>query len=323
MKFKETIKDRQLVITATMSGGEKINDLTLQMFQERQIRGFLKARKASARSIEYIGPEAVSLFDFLEQPCDRKTFYNIVGQIVMAAQNVHNYRIATTKVVRDLQHIYIQPYTRELLFLYVPIQNINFGEQFLGLIQDVANQIQLSSEADREDFEAFCSFLKGSACTDEEAVEKYIKSNEPELYHTVKGQTLLTKKEPVKPIVKTVPEDTMDTIVELPVDEDPDTIVGVMHYPSLYRVSTGETILIDRPVFRLGRLKTSDYRLEDLGISRTHADIEVREGGCYVIQREEHNRTYHNGRHLMKDRAAAIREGDRLMLAHEEFIFHE
>ena len=94
-------------------------------------------------------------------------------------------------------------------------------------------------------------------------------------------------------------------------------------YPELYRTQTGETIQINKPVFRIGKERSYvDYFVtNNNAVSRSHADIITRESGYFVIDLNSKNRTYINNQALAAQVETAINDGDTLRLGNEEFVF--
>ena len=94
-------------------------------------------------------------------------------------------------------------------------------------------------------------------------------------------------------------------------------------FPSLLRVKTGEKVAVRFKTFRIGRCeRVCDYALKnDRTISRQHADI-ILKGDCYyIMDKHSTNKTYLNGKELSPMIEYALKDGDRIMLANEEFIF--
>lgn len=95
-------------------------------------------------------------------------------------------------------------------------------------------------------------------------------------------------------------------------------------FPELFRILTGETIKINKPVFRIGKERSYvDYFVtNNNAISRSHADIITREFGYFVVDLNSKNRTYINNVPLVVQEETRISDGDSLRLGNEEFIFH-
>ena len=97
-----------------------------------------------------------------------------------------------------------------------------------------------------------------------------------------------------------------------------------MHFPTLFRLLTQETIQVNKPVYRIGKEKSYvDYFVSNNTlISRSHADIITRSDGFYIKDLNSKNRTYINGQAIDAQCEVKINDGDSLMLANEEFIFN-
>ena len=97
-----------------------------------------------------------------------------------------------------------------------------------------------------------------------------------------------------------------------------------VHFATLYRNLTGETISINKPVFRLGKERQYvDYFIQNNpAVSRSHADIISRGNQYFVKDLNSKNHTYINGQTLPMLYEMEITDGDELKLGNEVFIFH-
>ena len=86
---------------------------------------------------------------------------------------------------------------------------------------------------------------------------------------------------------------------------------------------TGETIVLDRPVFRIGKkAEAVDYCIADNpSVSRHHADIVTKDGHCFLIDQNSLNKTYINGKAVQPGREIALQSSDQIYLANELFTF--
>src|SRR5438105_11170441 len=71
----------------------------------------------------------------------------------------------------------------------------------------------------------------------------------------------------------------------------------------------------------IGRAEDSHIRLANQSLSRRHAEIRQREGGCYLIDLGSTNGTYLNGVRLADERA--LRDGDVIVLGEVTLMFRE
>lgn len=93
--------------------------------------------------------------------------------------------------------------------------------------------------------------------------------------------------------------------------------------PMLTRVKTGERIVINKPVFRIGKEKSYvDYFIGDnTAISRSHANIHTENGNYFVEDTNSTNHTYVNGQIITSSVKTKLASGDKVRLANEDFIF--
>lgn len=93
--------------------------------------------------------------------------------------------------------------------------------------------------------------------------------------------------------------------------------------PYLVRKKNDEKIMIDKPVFRIGKEKSYvDYFISDnTAISRSHANIISRENEYYIIDTNSTNHTYINGTMIGSNSEMKLTNGDKVRLANEEFEF--
>ena len=96
-----------------------------------------------------------------------------------------------------------------------------------------------------------------------------------------------------------------------------------VHYPTLLRILTEESISVNKPVFRLGKEKSYvDYFVtNNIAVSRSHADIITRGNRYYIKDLNSKNHTYINNREVPVHYEMEIFDGDTIKLANEEFLF--
>lgn len=92
---------------------------------------------------------------------------------------------------------------------------------------------------------------------------------------------------------------------------------------TLIRKRTGETVNINAENFVIGReRKTSNYCITDNNsISRGHVTLNVRGGVTYLIDMNAANGTFVNGVKVMPRQEIALKSGDKITLADEDFEF--
>ena len=93
--------------------------------------------------------------------------------------------------------------------------------------------------------------------------------------------------------------------------------------PILLRIKNNERIIIDKPVFRIGKERSYvDYFIGDnSAISRSHANIVTRDGEYFVVDTNSTNHTYVNGGMIQSNVETKITPGTKIRLGNEEFEF--
>ena len=94
--------------------------------------------------------------------------------------------------------------------------------------------------------------------------------------------------------------------------------------PYLIRKKNNERIEINKPVFRIGKERSYvDYFVSDnTAVSRSHANIIIRDGRYFIIDTNSTNHTYVNGSVIQSNTEVEITNGDRVRLGNEEFEFN-
>lgn len=93
--------------------------------------------------------------------------------------------------------------------------------------------------------------------------------------------------------------------------------------PYLIRVNTEERIMLNKPVFKIGKASRGvDYTVGGNGaISRQHAIISQRDGVCYIKDNKSTNHTYVNGKMIEEGAEEILTHESMIKLGDEEFLF--
>ena len=93
-------------------------------------------------------------------------------------------------------------------------------------------------------------------------------------------------------------------------------------YAKLLRVDNGQEVPISNVIFRIGKhVEDVDYVIEDVSVSRHHADIMRKGKEFYIMDNNSTNHTYVNGEQIISGQYMLLHAGDRIRLADVEFEF--
>lgn len=359
-KFKAKRKDGRLIVKVDLSRSESVNEADLESFSRIYIRGFLKPRKSKKNQIEYTGPMGISLYERMKFPVTKYEFFFIVEQIVDSYQKLQQHNLLPGRVVWDIHQVYFNESTKELQFLYLPLLSAQTGGDIRTLIDSVGYSAIPRQESNTDYISRFMFFFNSLSTFRVEEIEKFIEREDRKAVYTikkygVKHSGFMTDKpkdyyehygerriegennsELTNKLVEEAETGLLDEKTGL-LGEDEET--GLLndegtavlnenqtniHYPSLLRVLTSETVSINKPVFRLGKERSYvDYFVtNNNAVSRSHADIITRSKRYFVMDLDSKNRTYINDRIIPVQQEVEIFDGDHLKLANEEFIFY-
>lgn len=448
MNVNEKQKECRLVVKVKIPSGMNVNAKELDRFSRMYLRGFMKPNLVKKNLMEYKGPVGISLQKRLQAPIAGRDLLLIVEQIIIAAQKIQANGMKFHYLVMNMQNVYINEVTKELQFIYFPVEGYTPTTSLVALVRMVVAAAKVESEYDTRMVAGLSRFLEMMAPFNVDRLEEYIitidrsvvdslkKQNagqsgfmtskqqhyyeyyekkqsqveneisrvldeeatgllheeisgivddgsrgllhneiprvldeeatglldeeatglygyygknqtrvENEPYRVVDEEatgllddggwsTKREEKAPILPVEKTdLWEETPQETTLLVADEEEETTllrpeeqpVAVPVYSRLYRMSTQETIYVNKPVYRLGKEKSYvDYFVtNNPAVSRSHADIITRNNRHFIKDLNSKNRTFVNSRPIEVQTEVELYDGDRVRLGNEEFVFHK
>lgn len=344
-KYKAKLKACQLIVKVRLSFKEKVDDSQIEFFSGKYIRGLLRVKTVKKHTLEYYGPVGVSLQDRLKKPISKYDFLFIMEQVVDIVQKLNSNALILNNVVFDMQGVFINETTKELQFIYLPLLNNQSVVDVFGFIEQIVYAAKPIQENDMNYVSRFIHYIRNLNNFDLDRIEKYILKEDRNVVNTIKrhnvGQSGFMTDKPAdyyahygkdEEATGLLDEEKTGLLNEEATGLLEDEATGLLnenlsnvHYPTLYRSLTGETILINKPVFRIGKEKSySDYFVSNNDkVSRSHADIITRGERYYVIDLNSKNKTFVNGVVVLAQQEMEIFDGDCIKLANEEFEFRK
>lgn len=363
MKFKVKAKDYQLMVRAKASLGENIDEAALSLFSRLYLRGFLKPKLLRKNLVEYSGPVGISLYERLKRPLTQRDFLLIMEQVIAAVQKAESNKLCLDNMILDIRYVFINDVTKEIQFLYVPMTGQQRAANVAAFMEAIVYSVVPDNEKVADVVSRFVYCLKNEKSFVAERLEKFIALEDRSVVNTIKkknsGKSGFMTNKPQHYYEhyagdQSAPEQPTDVLEEdeatgLLEEEDEatglleeeDEATGILndeeedgttllseeesiHFPSLYRVLTGETISINKPVFRIGKERSYvDYFVtNNSAVSRSHADVITRGKSFFVIDLNSKNHTYINNSPIPVQSEVEIHNGDHLKLGNEEFIFN-
>lgn len=364
MKLKAKIKNHQLIVRVKLSRGNTVNDQELDIFSRKYIRGFLKPRKLKKTLLEYAGPVGISIAERLQKSLSKHDFFFLMEQVIDTTQKLRANGLDQNQVIWDTEKVFINQVTKEVQFLYLPVTPSQSGADVRAFMESIIYAVKPEQEQDTDYISQFVYFLKALPEYEPEKLEQYILRADKSVVNIIKkrnvGQSgfmtssqkdyydhyakqndgdeeatgLLEEDEEATGLLAQENDAGLSQDIEseegtalLRESEEGTALLSAAaaHFPTLRRVSTQETIYVNKPVFRMGKAKGGvDYFVDNNpAVSRSHADIVTRGKRYFVIDLNSKNKTYINEQPLPAQSEVEIFEGNLLKLASEEFVFYE
>lgn len=356
MKAKVKIKNNKLCVRVKVSSGELLSSRELDIMNIRPVRGLLQPAQIRKNLVEYTGPAGISLSDYLKRNLTEYEFFYFMAQIVSMTRKLRGNNLFINNLMLDLRYVFVNEVTKEMHFIYLPIQANHVCVDVIGFMETVIYATKIKEGAGIG-IARYAKFLRMQNSFEPQAVEEAIAkesggsisrnsfshssflTDKPKDYYEHYDKKIGENKEPEgfesdstwilnETLNSAEPEETgllgeeETGLLEVEI-QNKTAVPQRQRYASLFRTSVGETIEINKPVFRLGKEKNAvDYFVDNtIVVSRSHADIITRGTRHFVIDQNSKNHTYINDVQIAAKIEVEINDGDILKLADEEFIF--
>lgn len=174
-KYKAKNKNSKLIVRVKLLRGEVLSERDLSMVSQRGFRGLLKPAVVKSNLLEYTGPQGSSLSDYLKQPLTGYEFHFILAQIVRLERKLSTSELAIKHLIVDLRYTYINPYTKELQFIYLPLSTGFPHVAVRQLMETIICQWRPAPEEDMQYPARFLSLLRSMPRYMPDRILAYIK----------------------------------------------------------------------------------------------------------------------------------------------------
>lgn len=334
--------------------------LTVNKFNKNLIKIEDVIRKKKFCTIVYNISNFVPLNRFIRTPLNKKSFGELLINLIDSLNFLKENYINLDFVLMDTQYVMVNPYDKNIYFMYVPLQgfkseyttkdlfkNLLFGAVFdsnenKSFIEDYKRILNDSMEYSLFDLTSYANDLIGidvkvNVTTCPSCGFKFY---EDIAYCTECGAKIANLTSSSGTIIID-PSLLVDTEVSINGgsnrNEDKESFVKTItpkregttilinekeKEPFIINIFTREKIKIDSEVFRIGRLSSNNLSfVTNTAVSKQHAVIIKRRNRFYVSDLGSLNGTYVDGNIIDKNQEIEIYDETKLTFANEEFIF--
>lgn len=174
-KYKAKNKNSKLIVRVKLLRGEQLAARDLSMVSQREFRGLLKPAVVKSNLLEYTGPQGSSLSDYLKQPLTGYEFHFILAQIIRLERKLSTSELPIKHLIVYLRYIYINPYTKELQFIYLPLSTGFPCVAVRKLMETIICQWRPAPEEDMQYPARFLSLLRSQPGYMPDQILAYIK----------------------------------------------------------------------------------------------------------------------------------------------------
>lgn len=349
-KLKVKYKDNQIIVNSKLDKTEEVNQQELQIMHSKIIRGLMKPTLSKQNKITYSSPKGLTLKNYLSNSISVNDFFLLFAQVLEIIKSVERNSFNINNLVMNMDYSYVNEQTKELHMIYQPILTQVISTNVTSFLYDIAYNVNLVLSEDYNEINCFINFLKSLQTFSAECIEQYILKSHPHIY----SQFFVNKDEPYEnsnmpETVSFINENELDEMPETVAfidspepDEMPETLAFVdtpepnempetvafsnalILSACIFRVRTGEKIIINKPNFIIGKsFNDTDYCVTNNNtISRLHASIICENNSeFYLVDLGSANHSYVEGVLVVPNEKYKLFKGSRFYLSNEEFIF--
>lgn len=344
-KLKISTNKTLVQLKSKLSRGEKINDRELEFLNSHYICGLFKISFDGKKTIQYTAPLSVSLQKYLTNRApDEAQFWRLVAQIVEITRTVELNGLYQSHLILDKQAVFVNETTRELYFIYQPVDSPQISANALALLRSITYDVMKKDSSKAQAYlPKFEKFLEQHYHM--EQIHNYIEQVYPQVYATVQkadsGKSGFITTNPLEYRRHYEPERAQEDFSTVCLQEEAQgtmlltdddegttllsdaegtTLLAREKQLVLIRRKNESRITVSGQVFRLGKSAQNDYCIDgNTAVSRKHAVINRRGEDYYLSDLNSTNGTQVNGSGLKPGQEVLLKNGDELVLADEEF----
>lgn len=187
-RLRVKYKDNQIIVSRRLDKNCFVNQKEIEIFNSKFIRGLMRPKVTGYKKIEYFAPGNISLSAYIRSGLTKNDFYLIFAQFVECLKKIEWNGFNINNLVLDTDYIFYNNVTREVQFLYQPIENNEITNNVFSFIYDLTNQVNatLSIEEDNSFLNHLISTLKSMKTISPEILENYIVKSYPQIYKQVR-----------------------------------------------------------------------------------------------------------------------------------------
>ena len=305
-------------ICVKLSSKDAIMTVDLSKITLKSPKGFVKPEIIIKNQIVYENLKGGRIKSYLSMGIRVSQFFSAVDQVLDITKYIIDNGLLLDCLVKNIDYIFFDD-ENKVRMIYVPISHMVETKDMLQLLKDMAHSVVLKNKIEMKELRDFKNYLSSLSEFDIDKIRKKLPFQENFLHELDEDEPtdLMDESTDLMDEDKTDLADETETYI---MNEFSEQITGL---PKLKRLSTNEVVYINKSVFRIGKDKNCvDYFIDNVTVSRSHADIIVRGTRCFIVDLKSKNKTYINDDVIPINTECELHNDDVITLSDEEFIIN-
>lgn len=290
-----------------------------------EIIPYTSSKVMNKRCFKYQITGKITINEYISKVVNRKEFLTLFLNLIKSLIQVEDFGIQFKNIFLDINQIYIESNTLRVYLVCIPISNRNQDSSIDELLKEIILKSEFDYNENCKYVKELLAFFNDESSIDIRVIQNYIsnmlsdEADEPIVNTNIAPERKQQDLEEENSFTTLLYEDDGEatTILSQPEEEK--------YYPHLIRKKNNEDILLDKPIFRIGKDRNNaDYFIADnTAISRRHAEIISKNGEYYIIDKNSTNHVYIDDEKIDPNTEIKIVDKNTIRLGNEEFEFQE
>lgn len=185
-KCKVKIKDNQVFVRIKMNSDVTVCTNELELFNSKFIRGLMRPTVLNGKKIEYMAPANISLARYLASGITENDFFIVLAQFVECLKKIDWNGLNINNLILDTNHMFFNLTTREVQFIYQPLNCPKNRNNIYTFLFDLANQCVLALNESECFLSELVDFVRRQPMLSTSLLENYIVQHYPQAYKQVR-----------------------------------------------------------------------------------------------------------------------------------------
>lgn len=337
----ENVSGRRMLVVQGQKG-QQLSEREFYAVATGQVPGLLRAELIGRGNVFKLGYDIsgyISLREFLLAPINKATFITLIDNILNTVKGLQKAYYNRQYILFDINAVMIEPTTRRIGFVYVPITFYGTDTDLRSFLLAIAQNCFFTPHERNDYAQEYIRIVNDGINFSDFKLEEYIKKLSGDGANGEGEIKCLRCGSVVPPGVSYCPScgTSIYTLDNVTPDKVYDPLKNTVKQPKadanvadvakkayIRRVKTGEQIRITTDSFIVGKEPRScEYCVSDNStISRCHAMIKHIGDNWFISDLNSTNNTYVNGTVIRPNTDTVLYNGTNIRLANEEFIFN-